>query len=397
MKMQLFGGFSLSNETISISEKSLHSNKLVRLLVYIVLHRDRSLNHQELIDTFWEDDRSKNPAGALKNLVYRLRTELKQLEEQELILTFSGAYQWNPDFMVEVDCEVFEKLAKRARSETDPVRRQALCEAAMKLYDRNVPASLAMESWMISILTYYRLLYQETAKYLAKIYAQEQEWDLLEGMCRTVLAEDNLDEDMHYWLIKSQVGKKNYEQAMGYYESAKHCFYDNLGIRESGRFDQIYDEILALTDNAPAHMDDVLNSVNENQTPNQAFVCEYPVFREIYRMEARRAKRTGIPEYVLLITLRKQGKDSSDVMDSRIRTGMQILENILRSTLRIGDVTARYSSTQYVLLLSTCTYESALAVAERLQNKFRSEAGKRRLTLQFEIEELHDVEAWNGR
>lgn len=67
---------------------------------------------------------------------------------------------------------------------------------------------------------------------------------------------------------------------------------------------------------------------------------------------------------------------------------MQILEDILRNTLRIGDVAAKYSATQYVLLLPNCNYESALQVSERLDKKFRSAAGKRRLQLHFELEAL---------
>lgn len=67
--MQLFGGFVLYNQRASVDEKSLHSNKLIKLLVYILLHRERNLDHQELIDTFWQDERSRNPEGALKNLV----------------------------------------------------------------------------------------------------------------------------------------------------------------------------------------------------------------------------------------------------------------------------------------------------------------------------------------
>lgn len=394
--MQLFGGFVLYNQRASVDEKSLHSNKLIKLLVYILLHRERNLDHQELIDTFWQNERSRNPEGALKNLVYRLRNELKVLGEGDLILTLPGAYHWNPDVIVETDYEQFERIAKMAKGMERTPRKAELCREAMKIYRKEVPPCIAVEQWMISILTYYRLLYFETAKELAEIYAENESWEELEAMCRKVLETDTLDEDMNYWLIKSQIGKKNYDLALEYYENAKRIFYDNLGIRESERFNQVYDEILSLSDNHLADMNEVMSLVNEKKRPREAFMCEYPVFREIYRIEARRARRTGIAEYVLLITLKKQGNRNDNTLDDRLRTGMQILENVLRNTLRIGDVTARYSSTQYVLLLSTCTYEAALIVAERLQKAFHSAAGKRRLVLQFEIEELQDAEEWNG-
>ena len=99
-------------------------------------------------------------------------------------------------------------------------------------------------------------------------------------------------------------------------------------------------------------------------------------------------KRTGIAEYLILISVKKSGSRQLDSVDATVKAGMQILEQILKSTLRIGDVAAKYSATQYVLLLPTCNYESALLVAERIDKKFRSAAGKRRLLLHFELEAL---------
>ena len=49
MKVHLFGRFCLSNGDLSLSEKDFHSNKLVKLLVYILLYRHRNLTHQELM------------------------------------------------------------------------------------------------------------------------------------------------------------------------------------------------------------------------------------------------------------------------------------------------------------------------------------------------------------
>ena len=67
MQMNIFGGFSLSDGLVSVNESTLHSNKLNRLLIYILLHRDRDLSHQELIDTFWQEDvHSGTRRGALK-------------------------------------------------------------------------------------------------------------------------------------------------------------------------------------------------------------------------------------------------------------------------------------------------------------------------------------------
>ena len=388
MKVHLFGRFCLSNGDLSLSEKDFHSNKLVKLLVYILLYRHRNLTHQELMESFWEDDRTRNPEGALKNLIYRLRSLLRIFGEQEYILTLPGAYQWNPEVSLETDYECFEEAAKAMRSAPSVEEKKRLGERAVELYQKDVSSSVASEDWMASVLTYYRLLYMETVKALAGIFEKEQNWDRLENVCLGALDVDALDEDMYYWLIRSQIGKKKYDQAMEWYDSAKKTFYDNLGIRQIARFDQIYEEILELSSNRRSDIRGLLGAVCEKEKPKESFLCEYPVFREFYRIEARRMKRTGIAEYLILISIKKSGHRQTDGSDAGVKAGMQILEDILRNTLRIGDVAAKYSATQYVLLLPNCNYESALQVSERLDKKFRSAAGKRRLQLHFELEAL---------
>lgn len=86
INMQLFGSFSLTCGEKVLGEKQIRSNKLTRLLVYILMNRNSVLSHQRLIEIFWEDE-FRNPEGALKNAVYRLRNILKVLGTENYICT----------------------------------------------------------------------------------------------------------------------------------------------------------------------------------------------------------------------------------------------------------------------------------------------------------------------
>ena len=390
MKMQLFGTFVLYGQDKALDENRLHSNKLVRLLVYMLIYRDRVLSHQDLINVFWEDDSSKNPLGALKNLMYRLRNELKIFGDEELILTLPGAYRWNPEIEVETDYEQFEQLVNEARKESDNrARKMILCEEATSCYKRNVSPRIADEDWMLPFVTFYQSVYMDTAKMLAQMYEEEQEWKKLESFVTKVQEVDALDEDIHYWMIKSQIGQNNYDLAMRCYEKSTALFYDHFGIRDIERFNQAYEEILSLANNHKKNISEILQAVCEEEEPRGAFFCEYPVFREIYRVEARRIHRTGVAEYLLLITLRRSNSASKEEeKDDGIKQGMMNLGKLLDEFLRTGDVVARYISTQYILLLPTCSYETAQIVIERIKKKFHEAIGKRRLELQFELEEM---------
>ena len=68
--------------------------------------------------------------------------------------------------------------------------------------------------------------------------------------------------------------------------------------------------------------------------------------------------------------------------------GANILEQVVRETLRVGDVVTRNGHVQYVVLLSACSYEASVAVAERIRRKFLKRLRHRRLELRYELEEL---------
>lgn len=392
VRMQLFGNFCLENEQARLDEKMLHSKKLTRLLAYIIIYRDRNISHQELIDIFWEDS-SKNPQGALKNLMYRLRTSLKVFGEEEYIYTLSGAYRWNPDIPVETDYEHFEKLAVAIRSETDDTAKKELCKKAIASYQGNISEQIGTESWILPKVTWYRSIFMDVVKELGSIYEKEEDWSSLEALCNETLSMDTLDEDLHYWIIKSLWGRNKNDLAMLHYENVSKMLYDSLGIRTTEKLQSIFKEIMAKADGHVVDIGNLIAEIKEPERPKGAFFCDYQNFRQIYRVEARRNSRLGIAEYVLLLTLRRSGNAKRKPSeDSGLMDGMTILGNLLRDLLRVGDVAARYSLTQYIVLLPTCNYESGVMVAERIREAFSKSIGKKHMDLTYELEELTNTD-----
>ena len=71
-----------------------------------------------------------------------------------------------------------------------------------------------------------------------------------------------------------------------------------------------------------------------------------------------------------------------------LEKGMSQLEELLRSSLRIGDVLTRYSVTQFIALLPACSYESGVKVGKRIEKQFQNAIKKMRLELSIELMEL---------
>lgn len=391
VKMQLFGSFSLTDGDAVLGEETLRSGKLTRMLAYIIMNRDSVLTHQKLIEVFWEDN-SRNPDGALKNLMYRLRTALKVLGKETYVCTLPGAYRWNPEIEVETDYEQFEQMTAGLRGmgpETEKEEKKKVCRDIIACYRGNVSGRISDESWILPKVTWYQSLYMDTIKVLCEIYEEERNWYDLEMICNQALGVDVLDEDIHCSLIRSLYGQRKYDLAMFRYEKANKLFYENMGIRHPEKLRSVFREMMAGTGEYTTDINSILEEAREPDKPEGVFFCDYQIFRQIYRMEARRIERMGVAEYVVLLTVRRDGRRRGESsLDQGLIEGLEILESVLKDSLRIGDVASRYSPTQFIILLPTCSYESGITVIERIQKSFYKNIGKRRLELLFELTEL---------
>ena len=65
----------------------------------------------------------------------------------------------------------------------------------------------------------------------------------------------------------------------------------------------------------------------------------------------------------------------------------QVLQ-VLQFSLRRGDVVARYSGAQYVLMLPTASFEDAQMVLERIVTSFKQKNRKSFLTLNYKVQQL---------
>ena len=67
---------------------------------------------------------------------------------------------------------------------------------------------------------------------------------------------------------------------------------------------------------------------------------------------------------------------------------MELLGRMIRGSLRAGDVVARYSLTQYIVLLPACSYESGAAVANRIRRNFKKYGAKFQCDILYELAEI---------
>lgn len=388
------GKFQLLDKDRSLDEDVMRSDMLTKLLVYILIHRDHPVTIQELADALWNEDETENPAGALKNLMYRLRNLLKKnLGNDDYILTSRGVYYWNPEIPVWFDAEQFEQYCETAKKASDTSEQIACYEQAIALYQGDFMPKIMDKHWVVTLSAYYHSMLLSAIKALAEIYMAQEQYELVERLCAYGLKYDSVDEWLHCHMITALMRQNKQKLALECYEQAVKALYDALGVRNSAQLKKVHQELLKMSKGSEAEaIETVHRDMQEEREPEGAYICGYPVFREIYRLEARKISRLGESEYILLLTVRLKEEKSRSEVDQmekfRINQAMNQIEEVLKTALRIGDVAARYSDSQFVVLLPACTYESCVMVAERILKRFQEKNRSGRVTLKTDLEEV---------
>lgn len=388
----------LNNEK-KLDEDAIRSDMLTKLLIYMLLHREHPVSVQELAEALWDEEETENPAGALKNLMYRLRNLLKKyLGDEEYILTGRGAYSWNTEIGVVLDAEQFKKYCDAAKKSTDISEQIGSYEKAVALYQGDFMSQITDKHWIVTLSAYYHSMLLTAIKSLAELYMQKERYEDVERICSDGLAYDKVDEWLHCHRITALMRQNKQMLAMECYEQAVKVLYEALGVRNSVQLKAVYEELLTMSKGSEAEgLESIYEDMQEKGEPEGAYICGYPVFRAIYRLEARKIGRLGESQYVMLLTLlRKEEVVTANEQMAKfiLKQGMEQMEEILRKALRIGDVAARYSDSQYVVLLPTCTYESCCRVAERILNRFQEKNKGKRITVKTDFEEVTTASAW---
>ena len=398
----LFGRFQMMGEAGVLNEDNIRSEMMVKLLSFLVMHREHALTVQELSQALWQQDETDNPEGALKNLMYRLRTILKKtFQEDNFILTSRGAYAWNPEIRILLDVEEFERHCEKARA-MNCSHEQSIhsYETAMELYQGGFLAKYSDLHWVTPLHTYYHSMFLTGAKNLSEMYIASARYAEVEQVCARALKLDATDEQLHFNMIKALIFQKKKELATEHFKKAEKLLYSSYGERNSTALTALKDELFNMQKSASAAQISDIHQDMQEEEPEGAFICAYPIFREIYRLEARKIKRFEMPEYVLLITLEHAStiKSGNGQLDMYLMGKMMDrLEIILKESLRLGDVASRYSESQFVILLPTSSYETGMMVANRVIKKLYEGTKHRRIVVRTDIDEVTVAEPFKQK
>ena len=383
------GKFELALGGKKVSSDMDRSNRIWSFLAYLIMRGTKSVSQTELIDAFWPEDNNQNPSSSLKTLIYRTRIMLANTfgEDTQLIISQRGAYSWNHKFECIIDVNEFERLCALADKVDTPREDKLLYYSqAFALYQGDFLPRLSSELWVIPLATHYHNIFTQCIGHYVELLFEAGRYADAVDVCTKASMIEAYDENIHALLATAYLRQGNVVAALSHYETATDFLYRNLGVHPSERLRNVYLEIMQNYKGLETDIESICRHLNEPDTASGAFVCDYGFFRQVYRLDARRLARIGSCAHLALITLAPKNNDPSSL--SLLNDGMGRLLNILRSTLRRGDVISRYSGAQYVLLLPSSNYEDSEMILGRILSDFRKVAPRQGLNITFKIQQL---------
>lgn len=348
IEMTMLGGFEIRVDGQPVLAQLSQSRKATSLVQYLVLQHGAPVPHKVLIDVLWGGERSGNPDMALRAILHRFRSMIAQegvTALENCILTSRGSYRWNPELPTRVDVFRLEELVEQARSTADEADRLACYEQIEQLYGGRLLPLSASEPWVESLAMHLHAQYRTAMLALLEYYHARKDSERLVTLCENGLKKNPRVERLYLELIMAleDLGRHSEAQEAAIRGQEAGCLHRTLELHQAGG---IWRQARRADRNMEADMRRLTGLLPDGEDEG-AMMCTFDTFGEIYRMQRGLQAQYSVPIFLALFTVTPpRGADPGETEQMLMQLGTLICKGMRRC-----DVTARYTPTQYVLLM----------------------------------------------
>lgn len=382
--VKTFGGLEITNDNVTVNIVELFGKQLVNLLQVLLFHSEKPVQKDELIDILWPE--SKNPSSALKFSIFRLRSELNEIDffkDKEVIVTTRKGYILNPNLDWNIDFVELQKAYNQINEGAELLDEKEfkIARKIFRLYQGRFYASPSQLHWILQKQEVFRQMYVKTMMRTSfYLYTQKRYDEMMLMNYQAVLIEP-FNEGLHYYYMKGLVATRNYREVLKYYDELNDIFLSELGTGLSKRFKQLYDIIIA--DHAKEEnkdMETIMRELSNRDQQNQGFFCSYEIFKYFYELLLKMSVRNEQNYYLIMLQF------SDGTLDyEKVGVDFDRVKRLVSSCLRSNDLFTRTSETQLLLLVDCQTEENAHLIIQRISNKFYSIFRKKNYRMNYSV------------
>ncbi len=366
-----FGEFTLSCSKLDkpAAAHGQSSRRVWTFLQYLCAFHQRGVSQEDIIEAVWGEAEVADPVGALKTILHRARMVLEGLgfpDGKKVLLYRRGCYSWSPEVELHLDTEELDRLYARFSAAPEESLSDVL--EFLPRYGGDFLPDEDVNSWALSLRTFYHTRYLQISWGAAKLLQGQGRFSEAIDICRTATTLDPYDERAQLLLIRLLHASGATQTALRHYRTISELYMNQLGVSPSPEMVALYQEISRAGSEEKLELGAVREQLLERGSVKGPFFCDYAVFQDIYRLTARSMSRSGDVAQLALLTITEGGEEP---LEARQRVAaMDALRDFGLSILRPGDVAARVSPSQVLLLLRCASRERAETALRRILAAF---------------------------
>ena len=369
----MFGNISISYQGEQILYGKNTVTKVTKLLLLLLYHRKDGISRNRLMVELFGRKELADTANNLRVYLFRLKKLLTEagLPEYEYIVCENGVYCWDSPMETVLDVELFKNLLEEADKEEEPDMKLALLQEACQLYRGEFLEKLSGDEWVIAESVRCKELYQSALKTLCEILTEKREYEAVLHAVEPACEMYPFD-DWQAVKIDCYIAMNRYKDAMKEYKDTAKYLFEELGVSPSEKMLEQFRELSGHISNGPQIISEIKSNLREESEEQGALYCNYPGFRDAYRMIRRGMERNGQSVFLVLCTLvdtkghPMQASEKLDEMSEKLHRSLQC-------SLRRSDSFTKYSCSQYLVMLVGTNEENCQIAIDRISSNFAGE------------------------
>lgn len=383
LKCELLGDFLIEYNGNIIDVPSHLGKQLINLFEWLLINHDKEAGKASLIEKLYSD--SNDPANLLKFTVFRLRkglSEIKELSGLELIITSKNGYQLNPEYEYELDLDQFSRNWDELKDKRELNSKDfKLAEDTINLYQGHLYLSNAPILSIENLNTYYRTAFAQCVMEICKYLISKGRYEEMLAFDYRAIIIEPFYEGLHYYYMQGLIKTEDYHNALKYYDEVNEAFYRELGTGLSPRFKKLYNVVI--TDSKDEEKFDIKTlseDLVKNVRKHGGYYCTYDMFKHLYEVSVKNARREGKHYYLILFNL--ICKNTS--VDKEIEI-MNKLKYMITDSLRESDIFAKLNSSQFVALCNCKEAANTYIIIQRITNKFYKNYSNNKYRINYDV------------
>lgn len=375
--MKLFittlGIFDIKLGDNSLLKESSRSYRLYKLLQYFITFRNKKILAETIIENIWADHQSYDPQNMLRAQIFRLRQMIKSIlpegEDEKLYMSINfnnGYYSLDIGDRVTIDTEEFENLISLGdnKSIQDINSSVTYYEEALAIYKGIYLEENAYELWLVPIKNYYGSLYTKTLFKLLEILDYKEDYHKIIKICQNAIVFEPQNENIHIHLMESMLKLGQIKDAESHYEYTTFLLNKDTtsALRDINRKIQNH-----LIEKSETNIINIKQNL-QDESGQGPLLCDFDYFKFLFNIQKRKRAIGEEPTYITLITL----SEDSIIKRGELKCWGKTMTEILKSSLRQGDVYTFWNELQILILLQNVQGDGITTIENRIKDNLNS-------------------------